>query len=328
MPNLLREHSEKWLKPAWCFVLGLAAIYLVVVQPLERSASLGATGLGAVAGPISLRQGPSWQRMPSSNREAQPPRSISVHLGGETARANLAEAREVIRTSSLDLIVVSPDRTAEKIRIIADRFGGYLESSQVNRNQDSPMASITIRIPAARSDDARAEIRKLAARVESETAEAKDVTKEYVDRQARLRNLRAEEEQYLAIMKHTTSVKDTLEVSGKLSEVRGEIETERAEFDALSKQVEMVALSVQLGAPADAQVLGLNWRPLYELKLAFRNGLEGLASYASFAVSVLFYLPAILLWALTLLATGAAGWRILLWARRLFFVLPHTKAAS
>ena len=182
MPNLLREHSQKWLKPAWCLVLGLTAIYLVVVQPFERSASLGATGLGAVAGPSSLRQGPSWQRMPSSNREAQPPRSISVHLGGETARANLAEAREVIRTGSLDLIVVSPDRTAEKIRIIADRFGGYLESSQVNRNQDSPMASITIRIPAARSDDARAEIRKLAARVESETAEAKDLTKEYVDR--------------------------------------------------------------------------------------------------------------------------------------------------
>jgi len=39
--------------------------------------------------------------------------------------------------------------------------------------------------------------------------------------------------------------------------VRGEIDQQQAEFDALSKQVETVAITVSLRAEADAQVFGL-----------------------------------------------------------------------
>ena len=91
----------------------------------------------------------------------------------------------------------------------------------------------------------RAEIRQLGLRVENERLDAQDVTKQYVDQEARLRNLRAGEAQYLSILKHASTVSDTLEVA-KLNEVRGEIEQQQAEFDALSKQVETVAITVSL----------------------------------------------------------------------------------
>jgi hypothetical protein len=45
-------------------------------------------------------------------------------------------------------------------------------------------------------------------------------------------------------------VKDTLEVSDKLNEVRGAIEERQAEFEALSKQVETVAINITLRAEA------------------------------------------------------------------------------
>jgi hypothetical protein len=44
--------------------------------------------------------------------------------------------------------------------------------------------------------------------------------------------------QYLGILKQAKTVKDTVEVTDKLDEVRGEIEQQQAEFEALSKQVE------------------------------------------------------------------------------------------
>jgi TfoX/Sxy family transcriptional regulator of competence genes len=65
----------------------------------------------------------------------------------------------------------------------------------------------------------------------------KTVTKQYVDQEARLRNLRAQEQQYLGILRKAATVKDTLEVSDKLNEVRGAIEERQAEFEALTKQV-------------------------------------------------------------------------------------------
>jgi hypothetical protein len=47
----------------------------------------------------------------------------------------------------------------------------------------------------------------------------------------------------------------------------GVIEQQQAEFEALSKQVETVAITVSLHSEAKANVFGLHWRPLYELKL-------------------------------------------------------------
>lgn len=162
------------------------------------------------------------------------------------------------------------------------------------------------------------DFRKLALRVENERIEAEDVTRNYIDREARLRNLRAQERQYLGILKLATTVKDTLAVSEQLNEVRGQIEQQQAEFEALSKQIETVAITISLRAEADAQVFGLRWRPLYRLKIAAREGLEGVADYVATMTSLVFYLPAILLWLATILVGAAIGWRIL---RRLGRVL-------
>jgi hypothetical protein len=52
--------------------------------------------------------------------------------------------------------------------------------------------------------------------------EAEDVTRQYVDEQAHLRNLRAQEAQYLTILKQAKTVKDTLDISEKLNAVRAD----------------------------------------------------------------------------------------------------------
>jgi hypothetical protein len=183
---------------------------------------------------------------------------------------------------------------------------------------------LAIRVPVARFTEVRAAILKLAVRVENDRLEAQDVTKDYVDREAQLRNLRAQEQQYLGILKRAATVKDTLEVSEQLNRVRGEIEQHQAEFIALSKQTESVEISMTLTAETDAQVFGIHWRPLYQLKIAARNGLEGVADYIAAIVSLAFFLPTILLWLGTILFGVAAGWRILRWAARFFFASPKT----
>lgn len=144
--------------------------------------------------------------------------------------------------------------------------------------------------------------------------------------EARIRNLRAEEAQYLAIMKSAYKVDDLLEVSEKLSEVRGQIEQQQTEYQSLSKRVETVAITVTLHALRDAQVFGLNWRPLYQLKVAARNGLDALAGFAATMTGVLFYLPVILAWTATLFFTGLFGWRLIRWTGKTFFSWPTVAA--
>jgi len=223
--------------------------------------------------------------------------------------------RKIIRTCSMEMIVQHPAEVIDQITALADNLGGYLVISD-SGGPNAMVGSLTVRVPASRFDEARAEIHKLGLRVASEKVDAQDVTRQYVDQDASIRNLRAEETGYLAILKQAATVKDMLAVSERLSEVRGQIEQQQAEFNALSKQTETVAISIVLRTEPQPQVFGLNWRPIHQLELALRDGLESVATYASAMTAILFYLPAVLLWIGTILAGVFGSWRLVSWVGR------------
>lgn len=343
------------LKTGWLITAGVVALYLGVIQPHDQTrgiASQKASGLAAVSGGVGWEPISLWRQtsiLPHFRSEAYlqkgivggvpvdravvaPASLVTFSGGGAGGEEGSSEDRRLVRTESLSLIVKAPAETAEKIIRIAKGAGGFLVTSNVNGGVDATNATLSIRVPAGKFEEARTQIRKLSLRIESESTDAQDVTKQYVDQEARLRSLRAQEQQYLGILRKAATVKDTLEVSDKLNEVRGAIEERQAEFEALSKQVETVAINIMLRAEADAQVFGLNWRPLYQLKIAAREGLDRFGEYAASMTAFVFYLPTILLWLFTILAGASVGWRILKWAARRLFTSPKTslveKAAS
>ena len=275
--------------------------------------------------PMSLYE--AKREQPSAQTQFEGYLGVSGGGGGEEDRLAIGASllgsepdRKMIRNASMDLLVKNPKEVSERIRVLAEQAGGFLASSETYGGENATNATLTIRVPVDKFEKIRGEISKLALRVESEKLEAQDVTKQYVDLSARLRNLRAQELQYLGILKQAKTVKDTVEVSDKLNDVRSQIEQQQAEFDALSKQVETVALTVSLHPEAEAAVFGLHWRPLYQLKVAARDGFNGIGDYAATMASFVFYIPAILLWLATILIGAAVAWRILRWAWRLLFV--------
>jgi hypothetical protein len=244
---------------------------------------------------------------------------LSLVAGFAEAPGGFDDTRKMVRNASIQLIVKHPKEASDTIRQLAEQAGGFLVSAEVLGGEDAPSASLTIRVPAGKFEEVRGKIAELGVRTESEKLEAQDVTKQYVDLTARLRNLRAQESQYLLILKQARTVKDTVEVSDKLSQVREQIEQQQAEFDALSKQIETVALAVSLHAEADVRVFGLQWRPLFRMKEAARDGIDGIGDYASAMASFLFFVPALLLWVATILAGAALAWRLLRWVWRVLF---------
>ena len=262
----------------------------------------------------------------SSNKRS--PRIIGIALDDSTHEIRADVARKIIRTAFLEIEVKDPSAGLEQVHAIADHVDGYLMSSQMNGGPDVPAGAIVLRVPVARFDEALSEIKKLADRVESEKIEATDVTQNYVDREAALRNLRAEETQYLLIMKRARSVTETLEVSSKLSGVRGQIEQQQSEFLSLSKQIETVAISVSLVPTAETQVFGIHWRPLYSVKVAARRGMDGLASFVGTFTGIIFLLPTILLWLAFIIISVAIVVRIFRWIGKKFFVFPNPTSAQ
>jgi len=315
------------LKKLWLIAAGSAAIYYGAIQPRQDFRGVAMQRSSALAAIEDSRHQHWFQpSMLAVQEERQAEGVVGGVPGGAAFQRGVSTRltddndRKIVRTSSIALIVEKPADAAEKVQQLAEGAGGFLVNWQANGNQEATSASLMIRVPVAKFESTQTAIRRLALRVENERVEAEDVSTPYVDDQARLRNLRAQEAQYLAILRQARTVKDTLEVSDKLNQVRGEIERQQSEFNTLSKQVELVAISVSLRKETESQVFGLPWRPLYEVKLAARLGLEGLIDYSTSVLDFFFYLPAILLWMATILAGAAIGWRVLRWAGRQLFV--------
>jgi len=321
----LHKRSNAW----WIALAGMTALIIVSsgLSNLHRG-GIAVKQAQEVALPRPVGE---HEREASYQIRSEPVASLRASGVSQPTEARAGDSlmdRKMVRNSSVDLVVQKPAEAAEKIRELAEGLGGFLVSSQVSGGSNAGGAAMTIRVPAGRFEEARAEIRKLGLRVESEKVEAQDVTRQFVDEEANLRNLRAEEAQYLSILKQAHTVKDTLAVSDKLSAVRGQIEQQQAEFNALAKQTETVAIAVSLRAEAEAQVFGLHWRPLYQMKLALRDGLDAVADYGVAMTSFVFYLPAVLLWMGTIVVGAGVGWKVVRWARRMWFSWPKQESAQ
>ncbi|MFH0891113.1 MAG: DUF4349 domain-containing protein, partial [Candidatus Liptonbacteria bacterium] len=168
-------------------------------------------------------------------------------------------------------------------------------------------------------DETLAEIKKLGIKVESENVNAQDVTEHYVDLEAQLKNYRLEEQQYQEILKKAQKVEEMLNVHSQLARVRGDIERIEGQLKYLSSQVDMSSITVNLTGEADTTVLGIRWRPLYEMKLALRSMLESLTSFIDMIIGLVIYLPIIILWLALLIFVFWLGRKLWSWFRNRFF---------
>jgi hypothetical protein len=117
-----------------------------------------------------------------------------------------------------------------------------------------------------------AKLRELAIRVESESTDSQDVTEQYIDLEARLKNAEATESQYLALLDRATDVEDILKIYDSLSRVRSEIEQIKGRMQYLERTSSMSLISVRLEPEASAKPLArAGWSVLEEFKSAIRG---------------------------------------------------------
>jgi hypothetical protein len=301
------------------------------VLPLKSSALWKGVGLGAVACVLLL----VFAVVPNFFSGAKKVARLSrVHYAGlvgggggaesedvtEALQAVEADAPKIIHKAELALQVVNCAETQKKIEALAAAEGGFLESSTLQENS----AEIKLRVPSARFDEVRAKLRDLAVRVREDSVSAADVSKQYIDREARLRNLRAQEQQFLEIMKRAHTVPDVLAVTKELDEVRGEIERGDAEFRHLKDQIDMAEVSIRLFSEASAT----RWTPSATARSAVHDLQDSLASLGDFLIWLVINVPVLLLWIVTVLLLAALCWYILRKAWRVLRALFGKKAAT
>ena len=197
--------------------------------------------------------------------------------------------RRLVKTGYINLEVNDIVEAMAGVTRVASELNGYVVSSNESGDKDITYGRISIRVPSDRFDEAFDRLRKLAIKVTNKSTDSQDVTEEYTDLQAQLRNLEATEAQYLELLKKSETVEDTLKVYQQLSNVRQEIERIKGRIQYLERTSDMSLIEVSLykTKPID----GTSWSALETLKSAVR----GLATFgkalANIAIWLLIFSP-------------------------------------
>lgn len=234
--------------------------------------------------------------------------------------ADLPQAeRIVIKDAELTIYVANPPDSMDRISRMAEEMGGYvvnanLYQTRLSSGSEVPRASIMIRVPAERLNEALERIKEETDQpVVNENVSSQDVTQEYTDLQSRLRNLEAAEAQLMEIMADANRTEDVLSVYNRLTDVREQIEVIKGQIQYYEQSAALSSIRVELMPNEALQPLSIGgWQPVG----VARDALQALIRTLQFLVTAAIYIVllvvpvlAIIVIPIYLIVRGLLNWR-------------------
>lgn len=168
-----------------------------------------------------------------------------LDLAPARASVEKSRARKVIKRAHLTLLVEDVDGGFEQILNLVEDAGGFIQNSGVWENEKQRTSNLTLRVPVDRFSQVLAGLEDLG-KVEGRELDGQDVTTEYIDTEARLRNLERQEERFLEILQQADTVEEILNIERELERVRGEIEAFTAHLKNLDDLVGFSTIDIVL----------------------------------------------------------------------------------
>lgn len=176
--------------------------------------------------------------------------------------AGSPDTQMIIQSGSLAVDVFNVEESSTAIKGVATSLGGFVTQATINSYNtysDEKYGTIVLRVPAERFDEAITQIKNIAEKVTSENIIGKDVTEEYTDLNAQLRNLEATENELRELFDRTGSVEQILQVQRELSNVRGQIELKKGRIQYLEESAALSSITVTLTETAAAPLVNEDW---------------------------------------------------------------------
>jgi len=234
----------------------------------RRGLWLTAGGAGALAGLLALLGALPGAPSPGTPAPAIPRRARALDEAATEAAAPTAErasastagwpagaaspaeaggwGRRIVRHATFEVEPADVGAALARLTELVEAAGGYVADTQVQSDDAGiARATVTAYVPPAAFGRALADVERLG-RVARRRLTGQDVSEEFVDLEARLRNLERHEAQLLAFMGRAQKVADLVSLEGELARVRGEAERLTGRLRFLRARTEMAGLAVTL----------------------------------------------------------------------------------
>jgi hypothetical protein len=155
-------------------------------------------------------------------------------------------SRNLILTANVSMKTQDPWATADKARAIANGLGGDILAMSQTGQGENRSALITLRVPSDRFDEALRQLKQLDGEVLTSNVDAKDVTDQFTDLQARLVAKQAEEQRYLQLFPQAKTVDETLKIDAALGNVRVQIEQLQGQLNLIKNRTEFSTITMSI----------------------------------------------------------------------------------
>ena len=182
---------------------------------------------------------------------AQETRSEAMSYATEPSPAETPAAatanRKLIRNATVELEIVSFDDAVQKITASASEEHGYVATTSSQKQANGKLrGEVVVKVLPENLDRFLQKIRGLG-ELRNQTLGTEDVTKAYLDTNARLKNARVMEQRLIDMLKTKTGkVSDLLQVEKELGRVREDIEKMQGELKYWDSQVQFATVTISL----------------------------------------------------------------------------------
>lgn len=260
--------------------LSITMVFVILASFLAGCSAVNqTTGMKESAPQNNSGSGRTDSTAPSAGDARQP---AGAEKSAAPAQSTFSADRLVIYDATLSLTVRDSAESIDIVNQLAKDAGGFIASSSTRYERDQQIATLTLKIPALVYDDFMSRLRKSAIKVTREDSKTQDVTEEYSDLQAQLRNLEATEAQYLELLKRAQTIDDILKVQQRLSDTRGQIERTKGRITYLERRSDMATITVNLVPETLEKARTSVWEPLrvaadaWQASLAFLAGISNI----------------------------------------------------
>lgn len=189
--------------------------------------------------------------------------------------------RKLIKNGNISFEVHDLDATRNRIETLLSTYNGYISSDNEYASEDRISNTLNIRVPSENFDTLLTEISKGVKKFDNKSISIRDVTEQFLDIEARLKNKKELENKYLEILKKANNVREILDVERELSKLREDIEATEGRLQYLQNQISFSTLHVTFYKTQQTSGIGFSEK----LSNAFKNGLENINSFFLFFIN-------------------------------------------
>ena len=221
-----------------------------------------------------------------------------------TSNSGVAAAqveRIVIQNADLSIVVADVELRLKDVQAMAEEMGGFVVSSSLYQGYTSdytpvPEASVTIRVPSERLDEALAAIKKDVVEVQGETRSGQDVTAEYVDLKSRLKTYQAAEQELTKLMENAQDTDEVVNIFNQLMYYREQIEIIQGQIKYYEEAAALSAISIRIIAEDTIKPVTIGkWEPQGVALEAVQDLLDFWKGFVDFLIRfILLILPVLI----------------------------------